>query len=94
MEQKKKIHLLERAVNCVPQVVHFILSLRAASLSRREISSAGNLDHFEAVLSNKVSALQGEGRQISGFLCCKAPVTTVLQEHDKMGTVYTVLKVT
>jgi hypothetical protein len=45
----QKIHL-ERAINCVPQVVHFIVSLQAASLSRRKPSSAGNLDQFEAVL--------------------------------------------
>lgn len=49
----QKVHLLERALNCVPQVFHFILSLQASSLSRRKLSSARNLDHFEAVLSNK-----------------------------------------
>ena len=37
----QKVHL-ERAVNCVPQVVHFIFSLQASSLSRRKLSFAGN----------------------------------------------------
>jgi hypothetical protein len=54
----QKVHL-ERAVNCVPQVVRFIFSLQASSLSRRKVSSAGNLDHFEAVLSNKLSCTAG-----------------------------------
>jgi len=38
----QKVHLLERAVNCLPQVVHFIFSLQASSLSRRKLSFAGN----------------------------------------------------
>jgi hypothetical protein len=46
----QKVHLLERAVNCLPQVVHFILSVQASALSRKKLSSARNLDHFEAVL--------------------------------------------
>jgi len=68
---------------------NFIVFLSVASLLHTKLVFAWEWEHFEAILWNTLSELQGKKMTskfaaVSGFLCDECSVTAAVQGHNKV----------